>query len=72
MEWEKRELEEQIESNIDFWWQKMEFAKSLLVMLQEAPAKESFMSSAMSQARGYYDPWVRDELCSFVDNLDCC
>ncbi len=72
MECEKQELEEQIESNMDFWWQKMEFAKSLLVMLQEAPTRESFMNSAMSQARGYHDPWIRDELCSFVDNLDCC
>jgi len=72
MEWAKDELEEQIESNIDFWWQKMEFAKSLLGVLQKAPTKEVFMSKAISEAREYYDPWIRDELCSFVANLACC
>ena len=72
MEWRKEELEEQIESNIDWWWEKMEFAKSLLGILHEAPNKEAFMSTAMSEAREYYDPWIRDELCSFVDNLDYC
>ena len=72
MGWGKEELEEQIESNVDWWWEKMEFAKSLLGILHEAPTKESFISSAMSKAREYYDPWIRDELCSFVENLDDC
>ena len=71
MEWEKDEFEEIIESNIDWWWEEMEFAKSLLDILQKAPTKEAFISSAMSEARKYYDPWIRDDLCSFVDNLDC-
>ncbi len=72
MGWGKEELEEQIESNVDWWWEKMEFAKNLLDILHEAPTKESFTSSAMSKAREHYDPWIRDELCSFVDNLECC
>jgi len=72
MEWDKEELREQIESNIDWWWEEMEFAKSLLNILQRAPTKEAFMSSAMLEAKECYDPWIRDELCSFVDNLDCC
>jgi len=72
MEWRKEELEEQIESNIDWWWEKMEFAKNLLGILRKAPTKEVFVSSAMSEARGYYDIWIRDELCLFVDNLDYC
>lgn len=71
MEWKKEELEEQIESNIDWWWEKMEFAKSLLDILQKVPTKEVFMSTAMSKAREYYDPWIRDDLCSFVGNLKC-
>lgn len=71
MEWEKGELEEQIESSIDWWWEKMEFAKSLLGILHEAPTKEAFVNSAMSNAREYYDHWIRDDLCSFVSNLDC-
>ena len=72
MEWEREELEEQIEANIDWWWEKMEFAKSLLGILHKASTKKAFVSSAMSEARGYYDSWIRDDLCSFVDNLDCC
>ncbi len=72
MEWKKDEFEEIIESNIDWWWEEMEFAKSLLDILQKAPTKEAFISSAMSEARKHYDPWIRDDLCSFVDNLDCC
>ena len=69
MEWNKEELKEQIESNIDFWSQKIEFARSLLATLEKVPTRESFVSNAISEAREYYDPWIRDELCSFVDNL---
>jgi len=69
MSWEKEELKEQVESNIDWWWEEMEFAKSLLSILQKAPTKEAFMNSAVLEAKEYYDPWIRDELCSFVDSL---
>ncbi len=72
MDWNKEELEEQIESNIDFWWQKTRFAEGLLAVLKETSDKKCFMNSATSKAREYYDPWIRDELCSFVENLDDC
>lgn len=72
MEWKKDEFEEIIESNIDWWWEEMEFAKSLLGILQKAPTKEAFMSSAMRAAKEHYDLWIRDDLCSFVDNLNYC
>ncbi len=72
MDWAKEELEEEIESNIDWWWEKMEFAKSLLDILQKAPTREAFISHAMREAKEHYDVWIRDDLCAFVSNLDCC
>ncbi len=74
MDWnkEKEQLEQQIESHIDLWWEEIEFAKSLLVILREAPTKEAFTSGAASEARGCCDTWIRDDLCSFVENLEYC
>ena len=71
MEWEKEELRELIESNIDWWWEEMEFAKTLLDVLDKSPTREAFVSSAMSEAGEYYDPWIRDDLCSFIRSLSC-
>ncbi len=68
--WDKDDIEEQIESNIDFWWQKTQFAKRLLDMLHDAPTKEDFINGAVSEVRSYFDPWIQDELCSFVNNLE--
>jgi hypothetical protein len=70
MDWDKEELKEQIESNIDWWWEEIEFAKSLLGILEKAPTGEAFMSIARQEAEKHYDIWIRDDLCSFVDNLE--
>jgi hypothetical protein len=71
MEWDRKEIREMIEANIDWWWEEMEFAKTLLGIVQRTPTKEAFMSAAMSEAKKHYDPWIRDELCSFIHHLGC-
>jgi hypothetical protein len=72
MEWDKEELKEQIASSIDWWWEETEFAKELLVMLENTPTSEAFMNTAKQAAEAHYDIWIRDDLVSFVDNLNDC
>jgi hypothetical protein len=71
MRWkeEREKLEQVIESNIDWRWEEMQFGETLLDMLRDVPNKESFMRKARRVARAHPDPWIRDELFTFVDNL---
>jgi hypothetical protein len=71
MEWEeeREKLEQIIESNIEWAEEEIRFWEMLLDLLQEAATKEPFLKESMRKAEEYPNPWIRDKLCAFVDNL---
>jgi len=70
MEWrkEKGPFEKAIESFLDGRWLEMRFGEELLEILHHAPNKSAFLRKARKEAKSS-DLWIREDLCSLVNNL---